>query len=397
MRSNANVTTSKTGANPGTTHARRGTVLVVDDTPENLALLADLLQPEYRVRAATNGARALEIVRARPRPDLVLLDVAMRDLDGYAVLQAIVDDPATRDVPVMFVTAMDGAEHEERGLRMGAVDFITKPFRPAVVLARVRTHIALKAATDRLRAHNAGLEAEVTRRVAENAATQDVTIFALARLAEKRDWETGGHIARTSAYVRILAEELARRPAFRAQLDATTIEHMARSAPLHDIGKVGIPDRILRKPGRLTESEWQVMRTHTMIGADALAEAERDARRPAPFLRYAKEIARHHHERWDGTGYPDRLAGVDIPLSARLMTLADNFDALVSARAYKPALPFTEARDIIVAGAGTQFDPTVVEAFLATYDRFVAVAEAHLEAHAENAHETSFATEESFA
>jgi putative two-component system response regulator len=374
-------------------------VLVVDDTPENLALLADLLQPEYRVRAATCGARALEIVRERPRPDLVLLDVAMRELDGYAVLQAIVEDPATRDVPVIFVTAMDGADHEERGLRMGAVDFITKPFRPSVVLARVRTQIALKAATDRLRAQNAGLEAEVTRRVAENAATQDVTIFALARLAEKRDWETGGHIARTSAYVRILAEELARRPAYRAGLDATTIELIARSAPLHDIGKVGIPDRILRKPGRLTESEWQVMRTHTLIGADALAEAERDAQRPAPFLRYAKEIARHHHERWDGTGYPDRLAGSDIPLSARLMALADNFDALISTRVYKPALPWTEARDVIVAGAGTHFDPAVVEAFLATFDRFVAVAEAHLEIHAEAANEArpAFATEDSAA
>jgi putative two-component system response regulator len=239
----------------------------------------------------------------------------------------------------------------------------------------VRTQLEAKQARDWLHDQNDFLEAEVARRMQENDSIQAVSIRALAHLAEIRDPETGNHILRTQGYVRLLASRLARHPRFAAVLDERNIELLARSAPLHDIGKVGIPDAILQKPGKLTPAEWEVMKTHARLGSDAIDLAERDIEQEVEFLSLAKEIAHWHHERWDGTGYPDGLAGEAIPLSARLMTLADVFDALISVRVYKPAMPFGEARDIIVAGRGLQFDPDVTDAFLAGFDEFASVAQ----------------------
>lgn len=353
------------------------TILIVDDVPENLTVLGELLQPYYKVRVANSGARALQVAKSMPKPDLILLDVMMPGMDGYAVLAALRQDALTRDTPVIFVTAMDATDDEVRGLECGAADYITKPVRPAIVIARVQTQLELKRARDWLKDHNAFLEAEVARRMAENQLIQEVSIRALARLAEIRDPETGNHLRRTQGYVRVLAQRLQHHTRFAAVLNPATIEVLFKSAPLHDIGKVGIPDHILLKPGKLTFEEWEIMKTHSRLGSEAIAQAERDAERPVEFLTVAKEIALYHHEKWDGSGYPEGLRGEDIPLSARLMALADVFDALICRRVYKAPLPMHTAVEIIRQGRARHFDPDMVDAFLDLRSEFELIAQRH--------------------
>ncbi len=353
---------------------QKPTVLVVDDTVEVIDLLVDLLQGPYRVKAATSGRRALEIAASPTPPDLILLDIMMPDLSGYAVCEQLKANPATRDIPVIFLTAMTSTDDERRGLELGAVDFITKPVNPPIVLARVATHLQLKAAADFLRDQNAYLEQEVERRGRELAAIQDVTVLAMASLAETRDSDTGNHIRRTQFYVKALAEHLSHHPRFQAVLDRRTIELLFKSAPLHDIGKVGIPDRILLKPGPYVPEEFEVMKTHTTIGRDAILKAEQQLGLEVDFLRLAKEIAYSHQEKWDGSGYPEGWAGDQIPVSARLMALADVYDALISRRVYKDGMPHAQAAAIIEKGRGSHFDPDVVDAFLAVQDQFQEIA-----------------------
>jgi len=352
------------------------TILIVDDQAANLSVLDHALAETYRIRAATSGRRALEVAASEPRPDLILLDVMMPDMDGYKVVAGL-QECGLGHIPVIFVTAREAAEDEERGLRLGAVDYITKPVNPAILRARVRAHLALKDASDRLHHHNDYLEAEVARRLEENQIIQDVSIRALAHLAETRDPETGDHILRTQSYVERLALLVQDHPRFRGTIDHQFIRLATKSAPLHDIGKVGIPDHILLKPGRLTAEEWAVMKTHAEIGAQAIERAEAEVERPVVFFRLAKEIAHWHHERWDGSGYPDGRAGDDIPLSARLMAVADVFDAIISQRVYKPAMSFAEAREVIATGRGTHFDPDLTDAFLADYGAFTDIAVRH--------------------
>ena len=351
------------------------TVLIVDDSPENLSVLSGLLAPHYQVLAATSGERGLHVASSLPKPALILLDVMMPGMDGYTVLSRLRENPVTRDIPVVFLTALSGETDEEHGLQLGAADYITKPIKPAVVLARVRTQLEAKQARDWLKDRNAALEAEVARRMTENNLTQQVSIRALAHLAETRDPETGKHIARTQGYVRQLAIELRQHPRLSVGLSEHYIDLLTRSAPLHDIGKVGIPDHILLKPGPLNREEWAIMKTHASLGSDAIEQAERDIESPLEFLALAKEIARWHHEKWDGSGYPDGLASEDIPLSARLMAVADVFDALVTPRVYKSAMPYAEARNIIISERGKHFDPDVTDAFIASFNEFVAIAE----------------------
>ena len=353
----------------------RPTILVVDDMPENLGILFELLRPTYRVRGAISGKDALRVAGEAPQPDLILLDVMMPGMDGHQVLAELRAKPTTRDIPVIFVTAMDHMEDEMHGLELGAVDYITKPIRAPVVLARIHTQIELKRARDLLRNQNTLLEAEVKRRMAENDLTQLVSIRALAHLAEMRDPETGYHIDRTQRYVRTLAVRLREHPRFRSFLTERNIDLLTRSAPLHDIGKVGIPDHILQKPGKLTADEWEIMKTHAKLGSDAIEQAEGDAEKPVAFLIIAKQIAHWHHERWDGSGYPDGLVGDAIPTAARLMALADVFDALISPRVYKRPVAIEDAHDIIVSDRGKHFDPDIVDAFVAEFDDFKAIAE----------------------
>lgn len=353
----------------------RPTVLVVDDTPENLSLMAGLLRDHYRVLVANNGERALALAEGEQRPDAILLDVMMPGMDGFEVCRRLKRSERTRDVPVIFLTARSEVEDEQQGFDVGAVDYITKPISPPIVMARLRTHLTLKRVRDLLIDQNAFLEAEVQRRMRELAAVQDATIMAMASLAETRDNETGNHIRRTQHYVRALALAVRDHPRFKHALaDDREIEILYKSAPLHDIGKVGIPDRILLKPGPLTAEEFEIMKRHTTLGRDAILAAEALLNTPDSFLQRAREIAYSHQEKWDGSGYPEGLSGEAIPLSARLMAVADVYDALISRRVYKAPMSHQEAVKIIAEGRGSHFDPDLVDAFLHIADQFAAIA-----------------------
>jgi putative two-component system response regulator len=351
----------------------RSVILVVDDTPENLQLMSALLRDHYKVQVAGSGEKALKLMAGGVLPDLVLLDILMPGMDGYEVCRRMRDDPRMRQVPVIFVTAKSDSEDEEQGLDLGAVDYITKPISPAITLARIRTHLSLKRAADLLQDRNQTLEDEVRRRTRELSSIQDVTIMAMSSLAETRDNETGNHIRRTQNYVKALALQLQPHPRFSSYLSAEQIELLYKSAPLHDIGKVGIPDSILLKPGRLDPAEFEIMKTHTTLGRDAILAAENLLDSPNSFLQCAREIALSHQEKWDGSGYPEGLQGDAIPISARLMALADVYDALISRRVYKAPMSHEQAFKIITDGRGTHFDPDIVDAFLAIAEDFRAI------------------------
>jgi len=368
---------------PAATTSNRPSVLVVDDTPENLQLMSALLKDLYRVKIANGGERALKIAAGEGAPDLILLDIMMPEMDGYEVCRRLKADPATREIPVIFLTAKSEVADEEKGFALGAVDYITKPISPPLVMARVRTQLALKAAADFLRDQNVYLEAEVQRRTKEVSIIQDVTIMAMASLAETRDNDTGNHIRRTQRFVQELALKLQPHPRFAHYLTDSQIETLYKSAPLHDIGKVGIPDSVLMKPGRLTPEEFEIMKTHCQLGRDAIMAAERLIETPVSFLQCAREIAYAHQEKWDGSGYPEGLAGDDIPIAARLMAVADVYDALTTRRVYKPPMDPVKARQIIVDGRATHFDPDVVDAFLEIEETFRNIAAQFADVHGE--------------
>ncbi|ULU24498.1 response regulator [Dyella terrae] len=349
------------------------TILVVDDAADNRLILSELLRPIYRVLEASDGEMAL-LIASNEQPDLILLDVVMPGLSGFDVCRQLKTNGKTRDIPVIFLTSLNATEDETRGLVLGAVDYITKPVNPPVVMARVAAQLRLRAVAEFLRDKNAYLESEVARRTREVTAVQEATILALTSLAETRDNETGNHIRRTQHYVRVLADALKDHPRFAAVLDEPGRLLMFQSAPLHDIGKIGIPDHILLKPGRLTPEEYEVMKTHTTLGRDALQRAEDRLGTPMAFLCIAKEMAYSHQERWDGSGYPEGKKGEAIPVSARLMAVADVYDALISPRVYKKGRTHEEAVAMMAAKRGIDFDPDVLDAFLSKQDTFRAIA-----------------------
>jgi putative two-component system response regulator len=350
------------------------TILIVDDAPDNITLLSALLRDEYRTLAATTGEAALRISSGDKTPDLILLDIMMPDIDGYEVCRRLKREPKTADIPVIFLTAKSNVQDEQKGLELGAVDYIAKPPSPPIVMARIRTHLHAKQVSDFIRSRRDFLEEEVVRRTREIRMIQDVAMVAMGSLAETRDNETGNHIRRTQFYMNVLGEKIKDHPRFKACFSDETIDLFKKSAPLHDIGKVGIPDRILLKPGKLSPMEFDIMKTHTTLGRDAIIAAERLLDSPASFLQHAREIAWCHHEKWDGTGYPRGLRGDEIPVSARLMAFADVYDALISKRAYKRAFPHDAAVSIIREGAGKHFDPDIAVAFFGVSDRFEEIA-----------------------
>ncbi len=350
------------------------TILVVDDAPDNLMLLSNLLKQKYKVKVANSGEKALKVISSDQRPDLILLDILMPHMDGYETLRRIKEDEATRDIPIIFLTALSDAEDEKHGLELGASDYVTKPISPAIMMARIKTQLENKAAADFLKNQNSFLDAEVQKRTEEISAIQEVTISALASLAETRDSDTGNHIKRTQHYVKLLAQHLQKNPKFAPFLDDAMIKTLFMSAPLHDIGKVGIPDSILLKPGRFTPEEFEIMKTHTTLGAEAIARAEEDLGFEVKFLKIAKEITLYHQEKFDGSGYPEGLKGEQIPLSARIMAVADVYDALISKRVYKEPVSHEKGVAIMREGRGTHFDPDIFDAFLEIQDTFLEVA-----------------------
>jgi putative two-component system response regulator len=321
----------------------RPTVLVVDDTPENIHVLSGVLQEEYAVRVATSGEKAIAAARADPQPDLILLDVKMPVMDGYEVCRRLKNDYQTQRIPVIFVTALGESEDEAKGFELGAVDYIVKPINPAVVRARVRTHVALY---DQKR-HLLELVQQRTRELED---TRLQIIRRLGRAAEFKDDETGYHVIRMSHYCRMLAIA-AGIPEHRAEL-------LFNAAPMHDVGKIGIPDSILEKAGPLTPDEWSVVKRHPVIGAGIIGRHNNE------LLEMARVVALTHHERWDGSGYPRALRGEAIPLVGRIVAISDAFDALTSTRPYKQAWPVEEAVALLRREAGRQFDPRLVPKFI---------------------------------
>ncbi len=349
---------------------KKQTILIVDDAPENIDLLSMILGADYNLKVALNGEKALEIAsNPAALPDLILLDVMMPGMDGYEVCRELKTSALAYKIPVIFITALNEAHDESRGFEAGAVDYITKPISAPIVRARVKTHLSL-------RDQNRLLEERVRERTEDLAHVQDVTILGFATLAEFRDQETGAHLIRTQQYVRILAQYLSIHPRFFGYLNSDEIALLYKSAPLHDIGKIAVPDRILLKPGKLTPEEFEVMKKHTTHGRDAIARAEAALGNVQnSFLRLAREIAYTHHEKWDGSGYPQGLAGEAIPISGRLMAIADIYDALISQRVYKDAFSHETAVQIITGASGTQLDPDLVEAFLELQDAFRNIAQ----------------------
>lgn len=354
-------------------------VLIVDDIPGNIVLMRRLLAPKgYDVREAEGGRAALESVNSDP-PDVILLDLIMPDMNGFEVCERLKRNLATRHIPVIIVTGM--AEHEAniRALEAGADDFLTRPIDPVLLEARIHSSVKSKALQDqiiryqrRLEDDNVALEERVRERTALLERTQQVTVFSLARLAESRDPETGEHLDRMRRYVREIAIELGKRPKYESIIDSGFIETLYYSSPLHDIGKVGIPDAILLKPGKLTHEEFDIMKTHTLIGGDTLKAADDEAGGNS-FLTMGRDIAYYHHEKWDGNGYPFGLKGLDIPLPARILALGDAYDALTSRRPYKEPFSHEVSKDIIVKASGSHFDPEIVDAFLARENKFIAI------------------------
>jgi len=349
------------------------TLLVVDDLPENIDVIRGILKEKYRIIFALNGEEALSIAGGDNPPDLILLDIMMPGMDGYEVCRQLKSRADTKKIPVIFITAKGEVADESKGFEVGCVDYITKPVSPPLVKARVETHLAMYD-------QNRLLEQRVRARTKELVHTQDVTILGMAVLAEYRDNETGGHIKRTQHYVRTLAEHLASHPKFREFLDEEMIDLLFKSTPLHDIGKVGVPDSILLKPGALTKEEFEEMKKHTFYGGDALARAEKalKSENSSSFLNLGKEIAYTHHEKWDGSGYPCGLKGEGIPLGGRLMALFDVYDALISKRVYKSPFPHSKAVEIITVGDGrvmpNHFDPDILQTFSEINDEFRKIA-----------------------
>jgi putative two-component system response regulator len=336
----------------------RETVLVVDDTPANIDVLKELLRDDYTVKVALDGERALKIALTDTPPDIILLDVMMPGMDGYEVCRVLKEDPRTRKVPIIFVTAKDETEDEMRGFELGAADYITKPISPPIVKARVRTQLELYD-------QNRALERKVAERTAELNETRLQIIRRLGRAAEYKDNETGRHVIRMSHYSRLLALE--------AGFDEEEAERLLNAAPMHDIGKIGVPDGVLRKPAGLDDEEWKVMHRHPHFGSRIIGEHDSE------LLNMAAVVAITHHEKWDGSGYPKGLAGEEIPLVGRITAIADVFDALTTARPYKPAWTIEKTMDLLREEAGKHFDPDLVAKFEAILPEMLKVRELHAE------------------
>lgn len=352
----------------------RQLLLIVDDAPDEISVLEEMLKDEYRVISVNSGEDALKVTHTGIHPDLILLDIIMPNMDGYETCRRLRHDNRTVDIPIIFLTAKTGPVNEKMGLDLGAEDYINKPPSPGIVRARIRTQLRLKQARDFLKNKAEYLEEEVARRIKDVALVQDVTMIALGSLAETRDNLTGNHIRRTQNYIRLLAEKLSTLSKYRDALSYDVIERLYKSAPLHDIGKVGIPDSILKKPGPLTNEEFALMKTHTTIGYNAISAAEKSLNSQISFLSLARDMAWSHHEKWDGSGYPRGVSGIEIPLAGRLMAIPDVYDALISVRVYKKAFSHEDSVAIIAKGIGSHFDPDIGKIFLEVQNQFQAIA-----------------------
>lgn len=338
-------------------------ILVVDDTPENIDVLSGVLRSEYKVKAALSGEKALKLASKEPKPSMILLDIMMPDMDGYQVCEKLKSNPETEKIPVIFVTAKNEDNDEKKGLELGAVDYITKPITPSLVMARVHAHLSLYD-------QNLSLEKKVLERTQELNDTQLKIIHRLGRAAEFKDNETGLHVTRMSYYAKLIAQSMG--------LSDERVALIFNAAPMHDIGKIGIPDHILLKQGKLTAQEWTLMQQHPQFGADIIGEHD------VELLKVCQRIALTHHEKWDGSGYPNQLKGEDIPIEGRIIALADVFDALTTQRSYKKAWSVEDAINLINENSGSHFDPSIVEHFHRVLPEILEIKGTYAESTAKN-------------
>jgi len=351
-------------------------VLIVDDNEMNRDLLSRRLDRQgYDIALAADGQQALDMVKNSDY-DLVLLDIMMPEIDGYQVLERMKADYKLKKIPVIMISALDEIESVVRCVELGADDYITKPFNPVLLKARITACLEKKSLHDKEENHrkkieeyNIELENQVQEQVKEITSTQLAAIFAMSKLAESRDEDTGEHLERMREYCKIISQQLSKTEKYNKIIDGKFVDDIYAASPLHDIGKVGIPDNVLLKPGKLTPEEWDIMKKHTIIGVKTLAEVDRQ--HPGNnFISMGIAIAGGHHEKWDGSGYPAGLSGVDIPLAARILALGDVYDALTSKRCYKEAFSHEHSKEIIVSSKGAHFDPDVVDAFLEMEEEF---------------------------
>jgi len=351
--------------------AKKSRILIADDIPANRYILAQFLgEMGYSVIQTENGREALRQVM-HEKPDIVILDIAMPEMDGIEVCRIIKSNPLTKVIPVVIITAHGDDEHHLKALDAGADDFLSKPYKVHFLKARLKSLLALKLMNDASLGYQESLKRMNVELMEKLISTQDVTIVALAKLAEFRDPETGEHLERMREYTRLIAHKLRELPKYRYYISDRYIENLYKSSPLHDIGKVGIRDDVLLKPGKLSQDEFELMKLHTTIGGDALASATQFSGLDRSFLDMGKEIAYSHHEKWNGAGYPSELKGEQIPLSARILAIADVYDALTSKRVYKEAFTHDQARRIIVEECESHFDPEVLRTFLDLEEQFI--------------------------
>jgi len=361
----------------GTSHmeTEHKTIFLVDDDPTNLAVGSDALEEHYDVLTLNSGLRLLKLLESS-LPDLILLDVGMPEMDGYEVIKIIKSKPKTAHIPVIFLTAKSDGESELKGLSLGAVDYIIKPFSAPLLLKRIELHLLVESQKQELIGFNNNLLDMVEARTKTVVELQNSILKTMAELVEFRDNITGSHIERTQAYLHALLKQLPKSGLHREEISRWNIELVLQSAQLHDIGKIAIKDSILQKPGRLTDEEFEEIKTHTVFG-EKIIEKIKESTTDQAFLEYAGVLAVSHHEKWDGSGYPKGLAGDEIPLLGRIMAIADVYDALVSERPYKKAFTHSEAVGIIMEGKGKHFDPVLADLFMEVSDEFEKIAMQH--------------------
>jgi putative two-component system response regulator len=357
--------------------AERKTVFLVDDNVTNLTLGKNALAGSYNVFTLNSGARLLKMLEKNV-PDIILLDVEMPEMDGYEVIKVLKSKKETALIPVIFLTAKTDGTSEFKGLSLGAIDYITKPFTPPLLLKRIEVHLLVEQQKKELINYNKNLQEMVDTKTKMVVELKNAILKTMAELVECRDDITGGHIERTQRYLGILIDAMQRHNVYTDEIAPWDIGLVLQSAQLHDVGKISIKDSILQKPGKLTEDEFEEIKSHTIFG-EKIIDKIRERTSEHAFLEHAKVLVCAHHEKWDGSGYPKGLKGRDIPLLGRLMAIVDVYDALVSERPYKKAFPHEEAVDIIVNGKGSHFDPVLVDLFINVADEFKAAAEENVE------------------
>ena len=350
----------------------RKTIFCVDDAVTNLTIAKNSLAEYYNVFTMNSGARLLKILE-KNIPDLILLDVEMPEMNGYEVIKIIKNNKETEHIPIIFLTAKNDAESELKGLSLGAIDYIIKPFSPPLLLKRIEVHLLVESQKKELIYYNDNLLKMVEAKTKTVVELQNAVLKTVAELVEYRDDITGEHIERTQSYLAILVRALTKYGLYTEEISSWNMDLVLQSAQLHDVGKIAIRDSILQKPDKLTVEEFERIKEHTTFGEKVIERIKQSTADQA-FLEYAKIFAATHHEKWDGSGYPRGLRGEDIPLLGRLMAIADVYDALISARPYKKAFTHKEAVTVIAAGKGTQFDPVLADLFLGVADEFEAVA-----------------------